>query len=107
MANPFYQSHTTTGAKTPWNSDWMSPTTTTIETVVVSGTAQYSVEFTLDDLNDLGTTPRWVAFADAPVGTSTTKAFHVEYPVRFVRINIAVITGTVEFKIIQGMYTNS
>ena len=104
MAAAFYQTHTTTGAKTPWNGDWqLDHFTVTIAAIIVSGAATYSVEYTLDDLNDTSVTPRWLTFDEAPVGTTATKVIQLNNPVLWVRINIAVITGTVEFKIIQGM----
>lgn len=107
MANPFYQTHTTTGIKTPWNADWMiAPFNTTVGAIIASGAATYAIQYCLDDLNDTAVTPRWIDTADAPTGTNTTKVIQFTFPVRFVRINIAVITGTVEFKIIQSMSIN-
>lgn len=107
MANPSYRTYTTTGEKDPWNADWLiAPFTTTIGAIIVSGAAEYAIEFTLDDLTDTAVTPRWIAFADAPAGTTVSKVIHANFPVRFVRINIAVITGSVEFKIIPAMSIN-
>ena len=107
MANPSYRTYNTTGEKEPWNADWMiAPFNVTASAVIVSGGANYSIEYTLDDLNDLSVTPRWLATEGAPAGTTTSKTISLTFPVRFLRINIAVITGTVELKLLQSMSIN-
>lgn len=107
MANPVYWSYTTTGAKTPWNADYaVAPFQATAAAIIVDGTAEYAIQYTLDDLNNTAITPRWLDTAEAPTGTSTTKVIAVTFPIRWLRINIAVITGTLEFKIIQSNSIN-
>ena len=107
MALPVYRSYTTTGEKEPWNADWIvAPFLVSVTTVIVSGAAQYAIQYCIDDLNNTAVTPRWIDTTDAPAGTSTTKTITLTSPIRFLRINIAVITGTVELKIIQPMSIN-
>lgn len=103
MANPSYRTYTTAGAQDPWNVDWVITTfNVSVLAYVVSGTASYSIEYTLDDLN--GDLPvRWVETDAAPAGTSATKLVWIEYPVRAVRMNIAVVTGSIEMKCLQGL----
>lgn len=107
MANPSYQSYTTTGAKTPVVMDHLTcPFNATVAAYLVSGgTATFTVEYCLDDLNDASITARWIADANA-TSVSATKVLNYNNPVRAVRLNIAAISGTIEFKVLQGMSIN-
>jgi hypothetical protein len=106
MARPVRQTYDVEtivlGGQTPVSSDYIPLTATTIAVVIVTGTAEYSVEFTLDDVNDPNVTPRWLSFTDFPTGTTETKYAAFAYPVVFIRINIAALTGILEFKIAQA-----
>jgi hypothetical protein len=71
---------------------------------VVSGLANYAVEFTLDDL--IGTPPlsvRWMPTVEFPAGTTTTKAMPINYIVTGVRLNIQSMTGEIRFRVAQGI----
>ena len=68
----------------------------------ITGTVNYDIEHTLDDLNDSTiTTPYW--FDDANLAGETTDQFgSITYPVRFSRIKMNSGTGTVRATVIQA-----
>ena len=103
MANPFYATYDTTGVKDPWNSDWGLDHYQVTVGVWLSNAATYSVEGTLDDVSNPNVTPRWFALADFPVGSNTAKVVDLYTQFLFLRVNIAVLVGTLELKIVQGM----
>lgn len=76
--------------------------------VAVDGTAQYSVEYTLDDVNAANTLEMplvpvvWFTSEDFPAGTSATKYATFYHPVQFARINIESLVGDLQFKILQS-----
>jgi hypothetical protein len=82
---------------------------TTIAVVVPEGSsAEYSVEFTLDDVNgaDVSGVPVipvvWITTEEFPEGTTGTK-YAVSYqPVQSVRINIESLVGDLQFKVLQS-----
>ena len=103
MANPSYRTYTTAGEQLPWNADWAIPNfNVTVAAVLVSGTANYAIEYTLDDCSDPQVTPRWIQTVEAPSGTSATAVARFNFPFRYVRLNIASLTGTLEMKCLQG-----
>jgi hypothetical protein len=104
MANPVYQSYTTTGAKTPVALDYyQTPFSASMFVALVDdATAAFSVEFTADDFTDPNVTPRWFPDANAPADTAASVTTPYTFPIRGIRINITAITGTVEFKVLQG-----
>lgn len=107
MAQPVYQSYTTTGTKTTIVLDHMqAPFNANVACVVASGTCTYGLFYTLDDVNDASTTARWLEDATAPAGTTATKVVGLTSPVRAVRVVITVISGTLEVKVLQGMSIN-
>lgn len=104
MGNPVYQSYTTTGAKTPVALDWtISPFNASVFAYLVSGSATFAVQFTADPIDDATITPRWFDDANIPTGTTASASSNYMFPVRAVRINIASISGVLEFKILQGL----
>ncbi len=104
MANPVYQSYTTTGAKTPVSMNYyQTPFNASVFVFIVSGTATFGVQFTPDPVDDPSVTPRWYDDANMPTGTQASDASNYMFPIRGVRINIAAITGTLEFKVLQGL----
>lgn len=104
MANPSYQTHTTTGAKDPVLLDWtLTPFAVSVGVELASGTATFKVQYTLDDLNSSSPTPYWFDDANIPAGTTATDITNYVVPIRAVRLNIAAISGTVNFKVVQGL----
>lgn len=104
MGNPVYQSYTTTGAKTPVLLDWtLTPFNASVFAYLVSGSATYAVQFTADPIDDASVTPRWYDDANLPTGTTASGSSNYMFPVRAVRINIASISGVLEFKVLQGL----
>ncbi len=106
MANPVSRAYSaasvTPGPQTPINMDYIPYGTTTIAVVVVSGQATFSVEFTLDDVNNASVTPRWLALTDFPEGSSDTAYSVFHGPMTYIRINLEAVTGSVEFKVAQS-----
>lgn len=94
------------GPQTPVNLDYLPNTQTTVAVALISGTASFSVEYTLDDLNDLSVTnPQWFTSKEIPAGTAATTYGAFWQPWLFARINIAAMTGALEFKIAQSLIT--
>lgn len=110
-ANPVLRTYnvaqpTAIGPQAPVNLDWLPFAAVTFGIFVVSGVATYSLEFTLDYLNldndQANPNVRWFTLEDLPVGTVGTKYTAIYYPLQAARLNIAAITGTVEFKVLQS-----
>ncbi len=69
--------------------------------VAVSGTLTYSVEFTLDNVQDPAVTP--VAFSAGLVGETTSKSTYLKYPVKAIRLNVTAFTsGSATIGVRQG-----
>lgn len=79
-----------------------SPMNVGVGCVLVSGTATYSVEYTLDDVFDPAVTP--VAFALSTIAAATSSANSViNTPIRAVRLNVtAGASPVVALTVIQG-----
>ena len=105
-ANPISVSYNTTGAKEPLNLDWLPFGAVTVAVVIVSGTATFGVEVTLDDVHlsdgTLNPNVRWIPLEDIPAGTAATIYTALYYPFQWIRLNIAAIAGAVEFKVMQA-----
>jgi len=70
---------------------------------IVSGAAQYGIEFTADDLDGDPTAFRWTSLPGAPAGQSATAAYPIiDFPVTAIRLNFGAITGEVRFAVIQS-----
>lgn len=103
MANPVYQSYTTTGAMTPVSLNYFqTPFNASVFVFIASGAATFAVQYTADPIDNPAVTPRWFDDANLPTGSTASGTSNYMFPVRAVRINIAANTGTVEFKILQG-----
>ena len=92
-----------TGGQIPICLDWtQTPFNARVAVYLASGTASYSVEYALDDVNN-GVTPRW--FTDPTLGQWQTASGVTSYssPIQFVRLNLNALSGVVEFKIVQGL----
>lgn len=87
--------------------DLLPLTATTVAVAVVSGTAEYSVEVTLDDINDPAVTPNWFTLTDFPVGSTATKYGAFFHPWTWIRINLVSLTGDVSFYVSQSFDTRS
>ncbi|HEX3587793.1 MAG TPA: hypothetical protein VH024_17470 [Candidatus Angelobacter sp.] len=107
MAQAFYQVISATGATAGlYGADWQqSPFNLTYVVEVPGGTTvSYSVQYTLDDMNDLTWTPIWIndsvnGSATTVTGTNTYK----EQPIRWLRVNVASISGgNIRFAVLQG-----
>ena len=95
------QKHTSTGVKGPVLMDWVPGGFATVG--VWTDGAIYGVEYTLDDVNDPSATVRWFSDPAMPAGTSVSKTTTYDFPVRSVRINITVLSGSIlEFKVLQS-----
>lgn len=111
MADPsrqnFSAATTTLGPQQAKNLDLLPLTATTVAVAVASGTAAYSVEVTLDDINDPNVTPIWFTLTDFPVGSSASKYGSFINPWAWIRLNIAALTGNVSFYVSQSFDTRS
>lgn len=109
MSKPVTRSYTSmdSGAQAPVPLDWLSLAQMTVGVYIVDGTADYSVEFTLDDVNDPDITPRWFTSQEFPVNTMATKYAGIANPWTFLRINFASIAGNVELKVQQVFMNGS
>lgn len=112
MGNPVYRLYTVAGdvgAKEPVNLDWLNVSQTTIA-VWLADTGAYSVEGTLDDVNPASQggqdgeapAPRWFPLDAFPAGTAVSKYATIQTPFLWLRINIAALTGNIEFKVQQA-----
>lgn len=110
MGNPVSRTYavatTVVGPQLPVNLEWNALAHFTLGVFIVSGTAAYSVEGTLDDINDPSVTPRWFTLNEFPVSTAVTKYAAFQNPWLFVRLNVEAITGLVEMKV-QGSTINA
>jgi hypothetical protein len=103
MGNPVRRKYTTLneGVQAPLNLDWL-PIAQTLIAVWAAGDATYSVEATLDDINDPTAEPRWFTLKDFPVGTMGSKYAAIYEPWLFLRINFEIILADVELKVQQA-----
>jgi hypothetical protein len=107
MGNPSRQTFdvatTTPGPQEAKCLDFLPLSAATLAVAITSGTASYSVEMTLDDLNDPEVTPVWFTHKDFPAATAASKYGELFAPWRWVRINIAQITGSMSFYVSQSL----
>ncbi len=67
----------------------------------VSATATYTIEYTVDNIEDPSVTP--VPFAtDVAVATATTDFFDSSGPMRALRLSVSASTGSVKLVVLQG-----
>lgn len=92
---------TVLGAQTAINLDNIALSETFVGVFVESGSADYGIQLTFDDVNNSDVTPRWFDLKEIPLGSSGTQYATFSFPVRFLRINIATFTGPLELKIAQ------
>lgn len=78
-----------------------APFSVGVGTVLASGTATWSVQHTFDDIQDSTVTPVW--FDNTGIsGVTANKDGNYAFPVRAIRLNVTVGTGTVYMILIQG-----
>lgn len=72
--------------------------------VTVTGTVNYTVQYTFDDVFASGFTPASANWIDHPSLTAqtATKDSNIAYPVRGIRLNVASGSGTTRLTIIQA-----
>lgn len=109
MSTPVLRSYgpMDSGPQDPFNLDFVSITQAVFGVYIVDGQCEYSLEATLDDVNDPEVTPRWFTLDEFPVGTNVTKYALSFNPWRFGRINLALITGQVELKVQQAFISGN
>lgn len=106
MSNPLTRTYTAAGnvdgPQEAVSLDWLALDAATIAVAITSGTANYCIEFTFDDVNDLTRDPLWFVMNEFPVGTTTTQYTAIFYPFAFIRVNIEALTGTLVLKVAQS-----
>lgn len=107
MGNPSRQNFdavtVTLGPQEAKGLDYLPLTSCTIAVALLTGDMVYSVEMTLDDVNDPAVVPYWFTNGDFPVGTEISGYSELYTPWLFVRLNIASMTGTVSFYVSQSL----
>ena len=68
---------------------------------IVSGDANYSIEFSMDDVESPGGM-RWFSDAMLPQGQSATGLFKLTTAITAIRLNLQALTGEVRLSVIQG-----
>jgi hypothetical protein len=68
---------------------------------IVSGAANYSIEFTHDPVDEISNV-RWLTDPAFPSAENTTGIFALTTPVTAIRLNIGAMTGEIRFSVIQG-----
>ena len=69
---------------------------------IVSGSAQYGIEFTMDDIDGDPLTFRWTPLPSALAGQTATSVYSITFPVTAIRLNLSANTGDVKFTVIQA-----
>ena len=107
MGNPSRQNFSavtaTLGPQEAKSLDFLPLSAATLAVAITDGEATYSVEMTLDDVNNPAVTPVWFTHKDFPAETAVSKYAELFAPWRFVRLNIASITGTMSFYVSQSL----
>lgn len=70
---------------------------------IVDGDANYSIEFTHDDMTADPATFRWHTDASLPQGQVATGVFAITTPVTAIRLNLGALSGEVRLSVIQGI----
>jgi hypothetical protein len=83
--------------------EMQNPFTVSACVQIVSGAAQYGLEFTVDDLTGDPTTFTWLPHPSCAPGQSASGIFNLSgLPVTGIRINFGAITGEVKLAVIQS-----
>ncbi len=73
--------------------------------IVVTGTATYTLEVTLDDVSDISFNPstaNWFGFFSGTTNSTVSQNNSSNFPYRGIRVTISSGTGTVEVTILQS-----
>jgi hypothetical protein len=102
----YLASKVTLGGQDVINLNYLSlPFQASVLVDIVSGTANYALEFTHDNIN-LDPPYRWLTDAiKLPAGQITSGIFLIDFAVTAVRLNLQSLTGEVRFSVIQGLGT--
>ena len=92
------------GAQSPVNLEINAPGVAFVG-VHLSGTADYGIQFTMDDVNNANVTPRWFDLDEIPFGVHGTRYAHFTFPARFLRLYIVSFTSVIELKVAQSFDT--
>jgi len=99
-----YKAGVTLGGQDVVNLDYHKiPFQASVVVDLVSGTVNYKVEYTTDDISKDPPTFRWLTWVDFPADTASTKQSTLNFPVTAVRLSIQSITREVRFSVIQGI----
>lgn len=104
MGVPWVQRLNVTGAAVPCVLDYTQTPFDMSAAVVLEGasTATFSVEYTLDDVNDASITPVWFPDATLAPNKVASGVTSVGFPIRAIRVNISALAGTLRFTVLQG-----
>lgn len=80
---------------------FQTPFNASVFVYIASGAATYAVQYTADPIDSANA--RWYDDPTLKTGTTTSGSSSYQFPVRGVRISIAANSGTVEFKVLQGL----
>ena len=69
---------------------------------IISGTANFAIEFSTDDMSGLPSTFRWLTLPGITSGQTATLQYTINFPVTAVRLNLATLTGLTRFTVIQS-----
>jgi hypothetical protein len=72
---------------------------------LVSGSVDYAIEFTTDDISGDPATFRWNTVPNLAAGQTTTQVYKLDFPVTAIRLNIQSMTGEARISVIQGLGT--
>lgn len=108
MANPAYIPITSTGStQAVFSPDWLqSPFNLSYAVEVGAATTiSYTVQYTLDDLNDAAWTPIWVADpTNGGTAQTDTQGGFYSFPIRGLRVTVTAVSGSnARFAVLQGM----
>lgn len=102
---PVRKNYTTIGAKEWIPLDYIQvPFNVGINVDLVgAGTGTFGVEITFDDVFDPAVTPVAVPWTGIPAGTTADATASLTIPCMAVRLNIAAVSASIGFKVIQGL----
>lgn len=103
------ETYTTTGTKGSWNLDTSIAPFQVNVSVVLTGTADYKLQYSYDALDSptaVDTDATWFDSADIPASTAASAAAAFNNPIARVRLVIAAVTGSLKMTAIQPMSIN-
>lgn len=70
--------------------------------LVGAATATFTVQYTLDDINNAAITPIWVADPTNGSAQTANAGGSYSFPIRGLRVNVSALSGTLRLAVIQG-----